>query len=229
MVNARTAVTPVIATPARDAAEIVLARRIQATVFLRCHYITEEDLEDGLISPLVDPWVPNSTYFLARDAEGRAHGASRLIAWDDDLRLPTVVSCPIWPDAVTLIAGNAHATAEVSALAVLPGAPRNTSLELYSAMWRYGCESGDRLWLMSVKPEYPALLHSMLGEVSFPIGDVCWYLGSDVVPRAVNTRYTHDIIAEHAANGKSEYRRHLAEMFPPNKAWNEASQPVGIH
>lgn len=229
MTTIRTVPAPVIATPARNAAEIVLARRIQATVFLRCRYVTEDELEHGMLSPRVDPWVPNSTYFVARDVDGTAYGASRLIAWDDDLRLPTVVNCPIRTDAADLIAENARATAEVSGLAVLPGAPRSTSLKLYSAMWRHGCDSGNRLWLMSVKPEYPALLHSMLGPVSFPIGDVCWYLGSDVLPCALKTSETHDIIAAHAARGKSEYHRRLPEMFPQNNAWDEASQPVGIH
>lgn len=212
------AVGTVVVARAENPHVVEQARRLQAATYLRCGYIAREHIVDGVMSRSMDPWVSNSVYYVGRDEAGALLGVVRLILWDSRDKLPALTNGRIWPVHDEYISGVAPAVAEVSALAVDRGAPPNTALALYEAIWEYGIVHGHMMWLMLVEPALRSLLHALLGPITYPIGDPQWYMGGNLVPAALRTCETHGIISAFAVR---KGREGLKEAFPHNPAWDK--------
>lgn len=198
---------------------ILAARRLHASVYQQLGYIGTQDLSDGVIDIAIDPWAPLSTYFAASSDDGVLWGVSRLIRYTPEQRLPALQHGLIASSIAALIAKHADSTAEVSALAIAPGAPRGTAVSLYEAMWRYGIEQHHRIWLMLIERRFRRLLHGLLGPVTQTIGPEDWYMGGRVAPDLLNTATTHQIIATHERNHPVTVQLGLSARFPHNPAW----------
>lgn len=199
-----------------DRRRITQARRVQASVYLERSYISGEEVIDGVMSNDVDPWVPNSVYFAAYGSEPDPVGVIRLILWNPHDTLPALRYGRLWPQHARQVQNLTPDVAEVSALAVQKSAPRQTSLALYQAIWGYGLHHNHLMWLMLIDESLRALLHAMLGPITYPIGDQQSYMGGQLVPTALRTCDTHAIIST-SAQGRANPK--LGDAFPHNPAW----------
>lgn len=205
-----------------DPGRITQARRVQASTYLQRNYIAAEDVVDGVMSTRVDPWVPNSVYFAAFGSEHDPIGVIRLILWDPDDTLPALRHCQVWPEHAREVQEATPAVAEVSALAVKQGAPQHTAVALYQAIWEYGRRHNHLMWLMLMDHSLRALLHAVLGPITYVIGDEQSYMGGRLVPTALRTCDTHTIIANSAQRRGNPS---LGDAFPHNAAWERIPQP----
>lgn len=205
---------------ARRPGDIDAARRLHAEVYLAKGYVTQAEVVDGLIVPDVDPWVADSTYFLARDDLGEPVGVSRQITPPRVEQLPTMGMRELHPAVdAQLRRQPPHSVVEISALAVRRWADRLAATLLYSCMWERSRRLGHRAWVMSVHPVVWEQLNRSLGPVLEAFGPTQWYLGSDVIPSFVWMDRTAAIIAAHAATLPPGPRRELLpSLFPPSTA-----------
>lgn len=202
-----------------DPQSIVAARRLHASVYRQLGYVEDQDLSDGVIDAAMDPWVPLSTYFAARSSDGHLLGVARLIRYTPEQRLPALQHGVVASPFADLIAKVADSTAEVSALAIAPGAPRGTAVSLYEAMWRYGIQERHRMWLMLIERRFRRMLHALLGPVTQTVGPEGWYMGGRVAPDLLNTATTHQIISTHENTHPVSLPSGLSARFPHNPAW----------
>lgn len=132
--------------------EIVTARRLQATEYVRAGYVPDTAIDsDGVFSVSVDPWVPFSRYLGAFDAHGTLRATCRVITNAAPWRLPTLrlesFDRVLRRDLEELPLGH---LGEVSALASASDAGPEYFRSLMSLLYRDGLDRGLEVYVMCV-------------------------------------------------------------------------------
>lgn len=153
-------------------ADILAARRIHVTEHLRMGYLEPDVVApDGTLIPEADPWLTDSRWFGAFDADGEMRAAGRLILDTAPEPVPTLQLDTITPDArLFLEALPVGSLAEVASLAAQPGAGRAFPRALFRAMWLDGLARDDTTWVMNVDAPVLRTLRTMDVELFRVVG-----------------------------------------------------------
>jgi hypothetical protein len=155
-----------------DEAEILTARRLQASEYVRAGYVPEGAITDqGMVNSTADPWVPYSSHFGAFDGQGVLRATCRVIGNAAPVRLPTLALPTFDPTLRDRFERYPRgAMAEIAALArdrrVGPEFPRS----LFRSLWRYALERGVSTYVLSVDALVLRTLRAMGHELFRVVG-----------------------------------------------------------
>ena len=169
------------------------AQRLHAKVYLERKYIEELHLTvDRRINLAEDPYQEHADYFIVNHIH---NGKSEVVATARQIKVraqkghmsfPTIEKFKLDPKMSKAIHDLDPVTCvEISGLAKQHGHSSYAALLLYRAMWQYSVRSGHQLWLMACDAMVYKQLKFMFGDALTQIGKPTMYMGSEVVPAAL--------------------------------------------
>jgi hypothetical protein len=81
-----------------------------------------------------------------------------------------------------------HYCVEISGLAKAKGEDPFITFLLYRQMWQYSVKHGHKLWIMACDDALYKRFKFLFGDALIQIGDKSFYMGSDVMPVAVEVQ-----------------------------------------
>ncbi len=191
-----------------------VAQRLHAKVYLERKFIEEHHLtEDGRISIDSDPYQEHADYFIVNhiaDGNSEVVATARQITVHSQkghMSFPTIEKLPLYPkDLAAIKSLDPLNCVEISGLAKHRGHSSYAALLLYRAMWQHSVRSGHQLWLMACDAQVYSQLKFMFGDALTQIGEPTVYMGSEVIPAALEVHQSLGAIMK-AARGINPLRR----------------------
>jgi hypothetical protein len=205
------------------------AKKLHASVYLENGYIGREHINNnGLMTKKHDPYQNHSTYFAVLEKHGREE---RVIATARQIEpkgrkghasFPTIEKLELEPNVERAIhALNPADCVEISGLAKQTGYSSYASFLLYRAMWQHSLREKHQLWLMAADVRVFNNLKFLFGDALVQIGEKTHYMGSYVVPAALEVDRSLDVFIRNSRSFNPglrllhrEYIRFFLEGLP---------------
>ena len=203
-------------TQATSDEHITKARRLHARVYLESGYIEPHHVDgEGHIKREYDPYHEHSTYFVVieeNDGKQVVVAVARQIMGSElaeHASLPTLSKLQIKPAVKREIEKMPSGMCvEISALSKVKGYTSYAALMLYREMWQYSIRHSHQLWIMACDARAFDRLKFLFGDTLINIGEKTFYMGSDVIPAALDVQRSLTVIQKYA-HGINPIRRHL--------------------
>jgi hypothetical protein len=167
--------------------DVMAAQKLHASVYLRRGYVTEDDIEDEIISKKTDPHQLHALYFAVKNKKtGNVVATARQIFHEpakDFKSFPLMGSAKLYPKTKKeLKSYNPADCIEISGLAKASGTPSSVVLLLYRAMWHHSLKQRHKVWIMACDPSLFSRLRLLFGDAINQIGYRTPYKGADIIP-----------------------------------------------
>ena len=174
------------------------AKLLHAEVYLQRNFITADQLDrNGHLSVDHDPYQNHADYFVvshAVDGELTVVATARQIKVNGEAghaSFPTISKLKLYAQNKAMIERVDPADCvEISALAKKRGHSSFATLMLYRQMWHHSLREHHVLWLMACDEAVFTQLKDLFGDALTQIGPKAFYMGSWVVPAALEVNST---------------------------------------
>lgn len=168
------------------------AKKLHATTYLSRDFVSQDSIENEILSSSSDPHQHHAVYFLVLSRNKDCLALSRQIHHEEN---KSFESFPIMQKASIYVRQqkfiekhDPNKIVEISALVKKRGESGIIPLLLYKAMWKYSLEQGHDLWLMACDVRLYERLKLLFGDTIKQIGKRTQYQGGEVVPAMVFVR-----------------------------------------
>ena len=203
---------------------LATAQRLHASVYLAEKYIeTHHVNNDGRMTRRADPYQDHSEYFVVSYvtdgvpeviATARQINAKKTKGHDS---FPTIEKLNLYPKMRHAIEKlDPHKCVEISGLAKKRGHTSYATLLLYRQMWQHSVRSEHIMWLMACDSKVYKRLKFLFGDALTEIGEPSVYMGSEVVPAALEVHKSLDALLSSARTlnpVKRSMKREMIKFF----------------
>lgn len=173
--------------------QILTAQRLHAWRYLEEGYVKKSDItEEGVLSDLIDPYKPLSTYFILSDEHTPRQPVvvARQIEFDPNNVFPVLKNMTLWPSGEKAVDKVDHPRCvEISGLAKVPNARRSLTLMLYRDMWHFSLKESHDKWFIASDIRLTEDLKAMFNGAIQSIGPTQDYLGSPTDPMLLDASH----------------------------------------
>lgn len=178
------------------------AKRLHAEVYLENGYIEPGHIDaNGTISVEHDPYQSHATYFVVVEMNG---SEEQIVATARQIHpkgkkghasFPTMEKLKLENNVRKAIESlDPMQCVEISALAKRKGYSSFASFLIYRALWQHSVRAQHQLWLMACDAIYYNRLKFLFRDALMQIGEETFYMGSRVIPAALEVDRSLDIM-----------------------------------
>jgi hypothetical protein len=168
---------------ATESSELLSAKMLHAEVYLRRGFITADQIVDGVLSPVHDPYQLEADYFIISRVGEVVATARQIRPQENRLdSLPLLKHLRLNTYGEMLVTLPNASFVEISGLAKRQGESTIAVLTLYRELWRYSRSVSHDHWIMACDEAVYKQLKFLFGNALKAIGPRSFYMGSHVIP-----------------------------------------------
>lgn len=173
----------------KPSSAVAECRRLVARRYREVGFITEEELVDSFVSPVLDPYVDRSEYFWKKDDRGEVIATFRMIHANylaGELDLPIDKEFELFSSQRQVLheafAADPESVVEISALAKEKGVGHEATLDMYKGVWQHAKRLKLSVCAISADGRLCTILEDLFGDAVEQAGAPAEMMGSMTIP-----------------------------------------------